>query len=117
MNAKRKSAPDTCIRQAELILQLYELRRETVMRFKRNLSGCRPVPRIKIPAQAKERSGWGTRPDRVPMIGLPGLERRETRGPRLLFSFSQFRFVCRLNFVRCKSTSRFRRAPCLCLGA
>ena len=44
MKAKRKSAPDTSIRQAELILQLYEVRREAVMREARSYIGGAFLP-------------------------------------------------------------------------
>lgn len=44
MNAKRKSTPDTSIRQAELILRLYEVRRETVMREARSYIGGAFLP-------------------------------------------------------------------------
>ena len=44
MNAKRKPAPDTPIRQAELILRLYEVRREAVMREARSYVGGEFLP-------------------------------------------------------------------------
>ena len=49
MNSKRKSARgssnnDTSIRQAELILRLYELRRETIMREARSYVGGEFLP-------------------------------------------------------------------------
>jgi hypothetical protein len=44
MHAKRRSAPDTSIRQAELILRLYEVRREAVMREARSYIGGEFLP-------------------------------------------------------------------------
>jgi hypothetical protein len=44
MMAKKKATPDTSIRQAELIVKLYELRRETVMREARSYVGGEFMP-------------------------------------------------------------------------
>jgi hypothetical protein len=49
MSAKKKPAADSAIQQAELILHLYELRRETVMREARSYIGGEFLP-----ASAKE---------------------------------------------------------------
>jgi hypothetical protein len=44
MNAKKKATPTNSIQQAELILHLYELRRETVMREARSYVGGAFMP-------------------------------------------------------------------------
>jgi hypothetical protein len=44
MDAEMRAAPETAIRQAELILKLYELRRETVMREARSYIGGEFMP-------------------------------------------------------------------------
>ncbi|MGB0124743.1 MAG: hypothetical protein WBP63_14985, partial [Silvibacterium sp.] len=44
MNTKKKAAPSCSIQQAELILKLYELRRETVMREARSYVGGEFMP-------------------------------------------------------------------------
>ena len=49
MNAENAAAPDKSIQQAELVLKLYELRRETVMREARSYVGGEFLP-----ASAKE---------------------------------------------------------------